>query len=124
MGILDRVSDPAEAQWGGRSTNRRAITPGPGRGLVAIVGPDGLFYANTVGAFGAASAGRNWDRLASAVHMWGLKLVENNSLFMLLFPDGELFLAGSGIFEESFLSVTSPLMIPWYLLARKNYGRK
>ena len=57
------------------------------------MGPNGLFYANTVGAGGAVSAGQNWDRLASAVHRWGLKLVDNDEVFTLLFP-GDAVLIG------------------------------
>ena len=64
--------------------------------------PDWLFYANTVGAFGAVSAGRNWDLLAIAVHTRSLKLADNAEVFMLLFSDDALFLAENDIFEESF----------------------
>ena len=56
------------------------------------MGPNGLFYANTAGAFGVVSAGGNLGRLASAARLWALKLVENKD-FLLLFPDGALFLA-------------------------------
>ena len=44
--------------------------------MVAIIGPNGIYYAITFGAFVVVSAGRNWDRLASAVHRWDLKLVD------------------------------------------------
>ena len=77
------------------------MTPEPERGLVSIAGPDGLYYANAVDALGAVSAGRNWDRLAIAVHSWALKLVGAREVFILLFPDGALFLAEDEISEES-----------------------
>ena len=60
----------------GTSAHRRALTPEPEHGLVSIMGPGGKFYANTVGTVGVVSAGQNWDRLASAVRRWDLKLVE------------------------------------------------
>ena len=72
------------------------------------MGPNDLFYANAVGAFGAVSAGGNWDRLASAPNRWSSKLVENNEVHMLLFPDDTLVLAGSEIPDESLLVVISP----------------
>ena len=33
------------------------LTPGPERGMVSTMGPNGAFYANAVGAFGAVSDG-------------------------------------------------------------------
>ena len=67
--IADCLKKPAAAKWGGTSSRRRAITPESEQGPVSIMGPNDLFYANTVGAFGVVSAGRNWDRLASAAHL-------------------------------------------------------
>ena len=101
---MDRLNDPAAAKWGGRSAHRQVIDPTPGRGLVSIVGPNGLYYANTVGTSGVVSAGQNWDRLASAVHRWALKLADAESAFILLLSGGALFQAGNGISEGSFFS--------------------
>ena len=72
--IMGCLNDPAAEKWVGASSQRQVITPGPERGLVSTVGPDGLFCANTVGAFGVVSAGQNLDRLVSAGHRWDLKL--------------------------------------------------
>ena len=66
--IMDCLNEPASEKWAGVSARRQVIAPEPEHGLVSIVGPNGLFYANTVGAFGVVSADRNWDRLASASH--------------------------------------------------------
>ena len=100
--IWGRLKDPAEEEYDAGSPHRMAITPKPEHGFVSIVGPIGLCCANNVGAFGAVSSGQNWDRLASAAHRWGLKLVDGADFFMLIFPDDALVLAESGIFEESF----------------------
>ena len=107
MRILDRLHEPVEAKFDAGSAHRMVLAMKPERGLVSIVGPNGLFYANAVGAFGAGSAGRNWDSLASAVHRWALKLVDNNE-FSLLFSDGALVLAESEIFEDPFFLVIFP----------------
>ena len=82
MRILNRLNDQAAEKYDGRSSHRMAITPKPEHGLVSIMGPSGLYYANAVGAFGVVAAGRNWGRLASAAHIWALILVEDNE-----FPD-------------------------------------
>ena len=76
--ILNCINDPSAAQFDGCSPHRMVLTPTPEHGLVSTVGPNGLFYAHAIGAFGVVSAGRNWDRLASAAHRWTLKLVANN----------------------------------------------
>ena len=91
------------------------IKPEPDHGLVSTMGRDGLFYANTVGAFGAASTGQNWDRRASAVHRWALKLVDAREVLILLFSDDALSLAEVEIFEESLVVVTfsNDSMIPF-----------
>ena len=83
--ILNRISDPAAGKFDGGSSRRRVLTPRPERGLVSIVGPDGLFYANAFGIIGVAPAGRNWDRLAGAAHRWALRLVENNEFHYYYF---------------------------------------
>ena len=65
------------------------LTPAQERGLVAIMGPNGLFYAKTFGAFGAVSSGGNWGRLPSAFHRRALKLVEKNDsprYYLLMTP--------------------------------------
>ena len=120
--ISDRLSDPAEAKWGRGYYHRRAITPEPEHGMVATMGPDGIFCANTVGAFLAVSAGRNWDRISSEFHMWDLNLVGGDEVFLILSPDGKLFLAGNGIFGDSFVSVTFFLIILGYHSREENYG--
>ena len=74
--ITDRLEHPAAAKWGGASFHRRIVAPTPERALVSIMWHDGLYYANTVDAFGDVSAGQNWDRLSSAAHRWALKLVD------------------------------------------------
>ena len=86
------------------------------------MGPDGLFYANTVDAFGAVSAGQNWGRLESAVHRWALKSVDAKEVSILLFSDDALFLAEDEIREETFFSNNILLMILRYRPDRRNYG--
>ena len=81
--MLGIPENPAAAKMGGTSAHRRVLTPEPEPGLVSITGPIGKFYANTVGAFGVVSAGRNWGRLASAVQRWDLKLVEEKKAYLL-----------------------------------------
>ena len=106
--IADRLRKRAAVKWGGASSHRRVMTPGSERGLVAIMGPDCLYYANTVGASGVVSAGQNWDRLASAVRRWDLKLAESKEAPILLFSDDALFLAEDEIFEGSVLVIIPP----------------
>ena len=83
--VLDILNNQAEAKWEGTSSHRRVITPDSEHGLVSIMGPNGLFYANAVGTFGTVSAGQNWDRLASASHRWALVLVDKRKVFLLFF---------------------------------------
>ena len=83
--IMDRPNDPAAAKWGGVSARRQVIAPEPEHGLVSIMGADGLFYSNTIGAFGVVSAGQNWGRVASAAHRRALKLVDAKEVSILLF---------------------------------------
>ena len=73
--VLDILENPTAAKMEGTSARRRILTPETERGLVSIMGPGGKFYANAVGTFGVASAGQNWDRLASAANRRALKLV-------------------------------------------------
>ena len=84
--ITDCLEKPAADKWDGASSRRRALTPGSEHGLVSTMWPNGSFYANTVGTFGSVSAGRNWGRLASAVHRWALNLVGKQKVLLLLFP--------------------------------------
>ena len=84
--ILDVLDNPAAAKWGGTSARRRAQTPPSEHGLVSIIPPNGMFYANTVGACGVVSAGQNWDRFAGAVRRRALKLIEKKKVPILLFP--------------------------------------
>ena len=87
------------------------IAPENEQGMVSIMGTYGMFYANTVGAFGVVSAGGNWGRLASAVRLGALKLVGCNNDFSLLFSGDTLVLADSEIVGESSLVVIIFLMI-------------
>ena len=119
---MDVSKKPAAAKWNGTSAHRRALTPETERGLVSIMGPNGCLYANTVGAFVAVSAGRNWDRLASAFRRRALKLVDKRKVFLLLFSDGALFLAEDDVFTETFLLIAFLLMILGYPFIEKNYG--
>ena len=96
---LSRKTDRCKRD--GASSHRRVVTPESERGLVSTMGPNGLFYANTVGTFGVVSAGRNWDRLASAAHRRELKSVGAKKAFLLLFSDDALFSAEDEISEES-----------------------
>ena len=84
--ILSRLKEPAAAKFDGCQAHRMVLTPKPERGLVSTVGPNGLFYANAVDAFGVVSAGRNWGRLESAAHGWALNLVKNNEPPYYYFP--------------------------------------
>ena len=102
--VADLLRKPAAAKWGGASARRRVVTPESEHGIVSIMGPDGLYYAYTVDAFGVVSAGQNWDRLASAVHRRALKLVDAKGVFILLFSGDALF-CRSEIFEESCLLI-------------------
>ena len=80
--------------------------------MFSIAGPDGLFYANAVGAFGSVSAGQNWDRMESASRRWALKLVDNKAFSLSLFAGDALVMAESDISAESFVAVISHLVIP------------
>ena len=111
---MGRLNDPAAGKRGGSSSRRQVITPGPERGLVSIMGDGGLFYANTVGAFGGVSAGQNWGRLSSAAHRSALKLVAAKEASILLFSGDTLFLEENAIYEEPFLVITCPIMIPGF----------
>ena len=88
---LELPGNPAAAKIDGTSAHRRVLTPESEHGLFSIMGPEGNFYANTVGAFGVVSAGRKKDRLASAPRRWALKLVGEEKVYLLLFSDGAIF---------------------------------
>ena len=102
--VLDLLENPTGAKIDGTSAHRRVITPSNEHGLVSIMGPGGMYYANTVGTFGVVSAGQNWDRLASAAHRWGLKLLGQEKVYVLLFPDDTIFLTENEIFGGTFLT--------------------
>ena len=120
--VLDLLENPAAAKIDGTSAHRRIITPEPEHGLVSIMGHDGMFYANTVGASGVVSAGQNWDRLASAARRLALKLVgEEKSIFTSLFRRRN-FSHGKEIFDEVFLTMIFFLLIIGYPLSEKNSG--
>ena len=55
--ILDGIGNPSRAKFDGCKAHRRVVAPGDERGLVSIMGPGGLFYANAFSTFGAVSAG-------------------------------------------------------------------
>ena len=80
-----------------------------------------MYYASTVGTFGVASAGRNWGRLASAVHRWGLKLLGGEKVYVLLFSGDAIFLTEDEIFEETFLTFIYFLLIIGYPLSEKKF---
>ena len=80
--ITDRLRKPATAKWEGESPRRRVMAPESEHGLVSIMDPNGLYYANTVGTSGAVAAGLNWGRRASAVRRWELKLADAKEVFI------------------------------------------
>ena len=67
MGDLDVLKNPTGAKYDGGKAHRRVMATEREIGLVSIAVPNDLFCANTVGAFGAASAGGSWGRISSAV---------------------------------------------------------
>ena len=91
----------------GRGASRRRVAkPASEHGPVSVMGASGHYYANTVGASGVVSAGRNWGRLASAFRRWALKLVGAKEVSILLFSDDALFSEEEGeISEESSLVI-------------------
>ena len=107
--FLDVSRSPIGAKFDGGESHRMALSPEHERGLVSTMGPNGLFYANTVGTLRAVPSGGKWARLASAGRRWALKLVEHNELFVL-FPDGALVLAASEHLGEF------PLVVIFFLL--------
>ena len=70
------------------------------------------------------SAGQNWDRLASAVHRWGLKLLGKEKVCLLLFSDDTIFLTENEIFDETFLTFIFFLLIIGYPLSVKKFWAK
>ena len=121
MRILNVSKRPISAKFGGGEARRMGATPENGHCMVATVGPNGLFCANTVGDLGSVSAAKNWDRLASAVRRWALKMVENNECFSLLLSGETLVLEVSGIFYESWLLVVLFLMMIRYPSSEKKF---
>ena len=107
--VLDLLENPAGAKIDGTSAHRRVLAPTSERGLVSIMDPNGMYYANTVGTFGVVSAGKNWDRLASAVHRWGLKLFGGDKVYVLLPPDDTIFVTENEIFGGAFLTFVFPI---------------
>ena len=86
MRAIKGLKKPAAAKFDGRKAHRRALTPSKEHGAASTMWPSGLFYANAVGAFGVVYDGENWDRLASDVHRWALKLVGGNDPPRYYFP--------------------------------------
>ena len=64
------------------------------------MGPDGELYANTVGTCGVVSACQNWGRLASAAHIWALKLVGEKKVYLVLFLTTQFSQRKKEIFHE------------------------
>ena len=74
MRLLDRLRNKIGARYDGRNAHRMVLTPEDAHGPLAIMGAIGLFFANTFGAFGVVSAGRNWGSPAVAVHRWEISM--------------------------------------------------
>ena len=55
--VIKGLKNPASAKFDGWQAHRRALTPAKEHGLVSTMGPNGLFYASAVGAFGAVHDG-------------------------------------------------------------------
>ena len=94
------------------------LSPPEEHGILFIIAPIGIFYSNTVGASGVSSAGRNWDRQASAAHRWAPALV-GDKVFLSIISDNVLVLAGDDIPDMAFLAVNSPLMISGYPISEE-----
>ena len=122
--VLDLLDKQAGARIDGTSAHRRVIAPEHEHGLVLTMGPNGMYRANTVGTFGVVSAGRNWGRLASASHRWGLKLVGKAKVYLLLFPVDAIFSNENEIFDEMFLAFISFLLIIGYPMSEKKLWAK
>ena len=71
--------------------------------------PSGMYYEDTVGAFGVVSAGQNRGRLASAVRRWSLKLPRGGGRLCLTFPDGAILLTENEVFGEASLAFIFPI---------------
>ena len=85
--ILDFVHDPVSVKWDAANAHRNILVPETEWGLVSICLEDDEFYVNTVGTFGVASAGQNWDRVASFVHRSCLRMLGKEAVFLFLFSD-------------------------------------
>ena len=105
------MAKPAAAKWSSASSHGHVAPPGPGRGVVSLVGRGRLYYSKTVGASGAVSAGRNWGRVAGAGRRRELKLVASEEAPLLLYPDEDALSSGGGGFSLGLFSNNTPLMI-------------
>ena len=68
------LKNPTGSKFDAKKAHRMVISAPEEHGLVSIMGPIGIFYANAVGAFGIVSAGKKRDRLAIAAHRWARAL--------------------------------------------------
>ena len=85
--VLEFFVDPVSIKWDASSAHRNILVPFDEWGLVTICLEETKFFVNTVGTFGVASAGQNWDRVAAFVHRSCLRLLGTKKLFMFLFSD-------------------------------------
>ena len=67
-GVLAGLGNTAAWKFDAEKAHRVVAVPPEEQGIVSIMGPGWLFYANTFGAPGVVSAGQNWDRTSSAAH--------------------------------------------------------
>ena len=74
MGILDIVENPAGVKFGAKRAHRGVLVHPGERGVVAIMGANGMFYTNNVGAFGVSHSGRNLGRLGISIHRVAMSL--------------------------------------------------
>ena len=78
--------------------------------LITLQVKENQHYVNTVGTFGVASAGQNWDRAASAVHRFALSLCLRLPLFLFLFVDDTFMLC-----EKGDLPLILPILISFMM---------
>ena len=95
--ITNCLEKPPAEKWGGASSHRRVVKPKSEHGLVAIVGADGLFYANAVCGLGRLKLGPPRKRRPPAVDKVGR--CEKSAIII---PRRRTFLAEDEIFGEVF----------------------
>ena len=89
MGILYGLRNPAAGKSEPKMAHRMVFVPPEEHGLVDAMGPGWFFGASQVGTSGASPDGHIRERLSSAVHMWALSLVYNETFF-IQFPEEAL----------------------------------